>query len=126
VLTPPGRNPGGQILGIIAKVIYVRMNDMIMWGSDGVAWRGVNVPLKRSVGGPRRAIFFLSHSGDTGGAKPRSPRELESTSCKRKSGGKPTDGRGARRFWKTRSEVAAKTVPTMIRRLRREELNLWR
>jgi hypothetical protein len=89
-----------------------------------MAWRGVNVPLKRSVGGPRRAIFFLSHPGDTGGAKPRSLRELESTSCKRKSR-KPTDGRGAERLWKTRSEVAAKMVPMIIRRLRREELNLW-
>ena len=38
----------------------MRMNDVTM--GEGVTWRGVDIPLKRSVGGPRRA-FFLSDVG---------------------------------------------------------------
>ena len=82
----------------------------------------MNIPLKRLVGGPRSAIFFLSHGGD-GDAGALSLGGLENASGKPKSGN-PIDGRGTKRWRKKKRETAARPVPIKIRRWRRVEQNL--
>lgn len=58
---------------------------MIMEERGVMTWRELNIPLKRFVGGPRRAIFFLSHTED-GDGKTLSLGGLGRGSCKPKSG----------------------------------------
>jgi hypothetical protein len=60
---------------------------MITEESGVKTWRELNIPLKRFVGGPRRAIFFLSHTGDgDGDGRTLSLGGLGRGSCKLKSG----------------------------------------